>query len=285
MPRHPEDTAHGLIALEVPGQRVVLDTRLGGRAVSWQVAGIELLHRRGPDPVEHGMYPMAPWAGRLRANTVMTDDGAVQLPVTYEPWALHGTVLGRPVRVEEQSMTADTAVAVLVADDHPEWPWPMTVRLHWLLEVNRLTTRIVVEAAQDPFPAVVGWHPWFRRHIEGVPATWRMTSTGMLVRDASALPSVLVEGCPVGPYDDAFLVPTGSADITWPGIVELDIVADGEWFVVFDELEEAVCLEPQSGPPDGLVDHPWAPARIVHPGQPLDHCVTWTFRDLRGDQG
>lgn len=284
MPPHPDAGPSGLITLEVPGHRVVLDPSLGGRAVSWQAAGVELLHRRSGNPVEHGMYAMAPWAGRLRGNEVGTGTRAVALPVTYEPWALHGTVLDRPARIEEHRAAVDAAEVLLVSDHHPEWPWSMTVRMHWILERERLSTRILVEAPSEPFPAVVGWHPWFRRSIDGVPASWSMDASGMLVRDASGLPAELVERVPDGPYDDAFLVPSGSAQVSWPGILTLDIVSSDPWFVVFDELDEAVCLEPQSGPPDGLVNHPWSAARLVQPGQPLVHSVTWSIRDLRADR-
>jgi aldose 1-epimerase len=284
MPPRPDADPAELITLEVAGQRLALDPRLGGRAVSWQVAGIELLHRRGVHPVEHGMYAMAPWAGRIRGNAVDTVHGQAVMPITYEPWALHGTVLGRPAQVEEYHATDSSAMAVLGSDRHPEWPWPMAVRMHWILEQDRLSTRIVVEALGEPFPAVVGWHPWFRRSIDGVPASWSLHAAGMLTRDASALPVAFADQVSLGPHDDAFLVPSASAQISWPGVLSLDIAASDPWFVVFDELDEAMCLEPQSGPPDGLVDHPWAPARLVTPGHPLEHSVTWSIRDLRADR-
>ena len=55
-----------------------------------------------------------------------------------------------------------------------------------------------------------------------------------------------------GPFDDAFRVPDGRATVSWPGALAIDIASDSDWYVVFDELPSFVCVEPQSGPPDGL---------------------------------
>ncbi len=49
-----------------------------------------------------------------------------------------------------------------------------------------------------------------------------------------------------------------------------------EWVVVYDEQAEAVCVEPQTGPPDGLNTHP----RLVTPLEPLEASTTWTWTRL-----
>lgn len=277
------------LVLTAGSQRIVLDPRAGGRATSWQVRGMELLHVQGPHAVEHGMYAMAPWAGRLRGNAVVTDHGAVDLPVTYGAWALHGTVLDRPARVERVYQEGDRAEAVLVSDTHAEWPWPMTVRMRWVLEPERLTTRIEVEAPAEPFPVTVGWHPWFRRRLQDVgpdtDARVTMDAVAMLMRDDSGLPALSADVIPDGPFDDAFLVPSGRARIEWRGEVAIDIESEGRWFVLYDERDECVCLEPQSGPPDGLVGHPWHDVALAKPGAPVAQGVTWWVRDLREDRG
>ena len=276
---------HAALELTAGGQRIVLDVQAGGRAVSWQVHGHELLHSHGAHPVEYGMYAMAPWAGRVRGNAVATNRGQVSLPVTYEAWALHGTVLDRPAWVESTTDVGDRSEAVLVSDRHPQWPWPMTVRTQWVLEPDRLTTTIHVEALESAFPVTVGWHPWFRRRLRDVEARVRLEATGILVRDDEGLPVEIVPGIPDGPFDDAFLVPSGRARIEWPGVVALDIQSDDRWFVLYDERDSCVCLEPQSGPPDGLVAHPWHEVEHVEPGVPYSRSVTWQVRDLQGDRG
>lgn len=277
------------LVLTSGSQRIVLDPRAGGRATSWQVRGVELLHVQGHHAVEHGMYAMAPWAGRLRGNAVATDEGAVGLPATYGAWAIHGTVLDRPARVEQASLDGQRAEVVLVSDTHAEWPWPMTVRMRWVLEPDRLTTWIEVHAPAEPFPVTVGWHPWFRRRLAdagpGADARVTMEAVAMLVRDDSGLPAMSADVIPDGPFDDAFLVPSGHARIEWPSEIAIDIESDGRWFVLFDERDECVCLEPQSGPPDGLVGHPWHEPVLARPGAPVAQAVTWQVRDLREDRG
>ena len=44
--------------------------------------------------------------------------------------------------------------------------------------------------------------------------------------------------------------------LTWPEQLELKVTSRAEWVVVYDEQAEAVCVEPQSGPPNGLNTHP-----------------------------
>jgi galactose mutarotase-like enzyme len=61
--------------------------------------------------------------------------------------------------------------------------------------------------------------------------------------------------------------------ITWPGVLTLQISSDAEFAVVYDELEEAFCVEPQSGPPDGPNTSP----HMVGPGDPLVVSTRWAW--------
>ncbi|CAM5488912.1 Aldose 1-epimerase OS=Streptomyces tendae OX=1932 GN=GUR47_19910 PE=4 SV=1 [Streptomyces tendae] len=49
-----------------------------------------------------------------------------------------------------------------------------------------------------------------------------------------------------------------------------------QWAVVYDEQEAAVCVEPQTGPPNGLNTLP----RLVTPLEPLEATTTWAWRRL-----
>ena len=279
MPEVPE-----LVTLASADMTVVIDPGLGARAVSWRVDGVELLASRSTNPVEHGMYPMAPWAGRLRGNAVMADGHRVDLPITYEPWALHGTVVARAA----SSVAVDEMATGVVAtfDSHPEWPWPMSVGIGWRIDGRVLEADIVVTALESAFPAVVGWHPWFRRRLDrGGPAEWTLAATRRLQRGDDHLPTgdAVAYRPEDGPFDDAFHVPDGRARIAWPGALTIDVASDGDWYVVFDELAEMLCLEPQSGPPDGLtaVGRPpaYGPLRMAEPGTPLTLTTRWTVTE------
>jgi aldose 1-epimerase len=282
MPSHPERTVH----LVVDDVTVVVDLDEGARAVQWTVAGHELLGHYGDAPIEHGMYPMAPWAGRIRGNTVQWNGHENSLPVTHDPWAIHGTALAQPASVLESTQDAQEARLVARIEEHPGWPWPMAVDIEWHLQGRTLTTTITVHALVEPFPAVVGWHPWFRRQLgSGGPLDLSMDASLRLVRGDDHLPTG--EAVPydpaAGPFDDAFRVPDGRATVSWPGALAVDIASDSDWYVVFDELASFVCVEPQSGPPDGLragSGGNWAGPAIASPGSPHVLTTTWTMRDL-----
>jgi aldose 1-epimerase len=64
--------------------------------------------------------------------------------------------------------------------------------------------------------------------------------------------------------------------LTWPGRLELKVTSREQWVVVYDEQEEAVCVEPQSGPPNGLNTTP----RLVTPIEPLEIAATFAWRRL-----
>jgi aldose 1-epimerase len=273
---------------------VVLDIDLarGARATRWRVGDLSLLGTNGTDPAMRGMYPMAPWAGRLRGNALEWAGRHVDLPVTFPPWALHGTTLRQPATVIDSDGGSEWARLVARIEDHPGWPWPMAVDVGWELRGRSLTTTITVHALAEPFPAVAGWHPWFRRQLDrGDPLEWSLDATARLERGADHLPTGrrLAFDPSDGPFDDAFEVPDGRASLRWPGALALDVESDGGWYVVYDEVSACVCVEPQSGPPDGLRDgvfedvsggtRGWSPA-IAAPGRPHSLTTTWTLRPL-----
>ncbi len=274
------------IRLAAGDARVVLDPAQGARATSWQVAGTELLghaHDEGAStPVGHGMYVMAPWAGRLRDSTLRHGGAEHPMPVDGTGWALHGTVLARTWTVDE--VHADRAV--LSVPLTAPWPWAGTVRATWELAPDRLVTTLTVESDGDVFPASVGWHPWFRRRLTGAhgeEVRVEVPGDRMLERGADHLPTGReLAPRPPGPYDDAFPLDSGSVPtITWPGELQLRCRTDCGYVVVFDEQRTAVCLEPQTAPPDG----PNTAPDLVCPGRPLVASATWSWTSAEPDRG
>ena len=262
---------------------VDVDLAEGVRALRWSVAGIELLAAHGSDPVEHGMYPMAPWAGRLRGNRVQWRGAEHELPMTYDAWAIHGTVLRQPATVLEFTQDSDRAILVARVTEHPGWPWPTAVDIGWEVSPASVTTTNTVHALAESFPVVVGWHPWVRRSLAvGGPLEWTVAATGQLEKGSDLLPTgrLLPFDAEAGPFDDAFIVPSGRATVSWSGALAIDIASDCGWYVVFDELPECVCVEPQTGPPDGLHDAYGTPVAISAPDAPVTMATTWSVRDL-----
>ena len=275
--------------LAVGDVRLEIDEELGCRATSWTVGDLSLLSGRSADPVEHGMYPMAPWAGRLRDNAVRWSGLRYDLPASYQQWALHGVVLGAPLEIVDHGSDEGSAWLQARTSRLGAWPWPGHVDVTWHLTTEVLTTTISVVAEDRPFPAVVGWHPWFRRRLgHGGDLRWTLEATGRLERGADHLPTgrVLTADLSDGPFDDAFVVPDGRAVVHWPGALRLDVAANACWYVVFDELPDVACLEPQSGPPDGVNDGYGSPVPIASADQPQQLVTTWTMhREMRADQG
>jgi aldose 1-epimerase len=255
--------------------RVLVDPEAGGRAVSWQVGDLELLGR-GDGPVARtavgwGMFVMAPWAGRLRDNTLRYGGGSYPMPVDGSGWALHGTVLGRAWAVDDaQPDRVELSVPL-----QPPWPWPGTVRATWAVEPGRLEAELVVEAHEAAFPASVGWHPWFRRTLaRGGAVQVDVPGTTMIERGPDHLPTGRVlDPRPPGPYDDAFPLPAGTTTLVWPGALRLECRSDCRYAVLYDEPVGAVCLEPQTAPPDGLNTSP----DLVFPGRPLVARAAWSW--------
>lgn len=279
--------SEGTVRLARGGTALDIDLDRGGRAIAWTVDGLALLRPAADASIDFGMYPMAPWAGRLRGNRVHGDhqhgDGTDghELSANHGPWAIHGTLLD--ARTTPVAADGDEQVDRLVVesrqDPGPRWPWPMRAVVAWEVRSDRVRSRIEVQAVDEPFPAVLGWHPWFARRLErGADAVWEMAADVMAVRGDDHLPTgeLVPANTDAGPFDDAFRVPDGSASIRWPGALSLR-VSSAPWFVVYDEQPDWVCLEPQSGPPDGINDGLGEPITWVTPETPAVLDVTWTI--------
>ena len=267
------DICHSDISIQI-------DEADGGRAVSWRVGEHELLGANGVHPIDYGMYPMAPWAGRIRDNLVSVGGVTHSLPVNFEPWAIHGLVLSERFDV----IVHESDHVVLQREFGPAWPVNGGVRCAWTLDAQGLTTEITSYGEVAEFPAVIGWHPWFTRVLDGVSASWGTDCTELLVRGADALPTGdrrpfdLQES----PFDDVF-VGGHHAEIRWPGVLSLEIENSHPWFVIYDGPQHFICIEPQTGPADGLTDR-HSPVTLVRSDQPLVMRTQWRItREQQAD--
>ena len=108
-------------------------------------------------------------------------------------------------------------------------------------------------------PAQVGWHPWFA-HPDRVTTDFNT----MLRRDPFGITTLEEISPAMPPVDDCFLEPN-----SWPrvhvGATRLEIASDCPYWVRYDAPSGHVCIEPQSGPPDGINTRPY----ILEAGQQL----------------
>ena len=132
-------------------------------------------------------------------------------------------------------------------------------------------------------PVVIGWHPWFRRVLaEGTePVSLAFRAGTMLVRGADGIPTGERVPPTAGPWDDAFTDLAADPVLEWPGQLRLSVASTCSWWVVYSMPEHAICVEPQSGPPDGLGPSLRASARRRDPG-PADDALHALVVDAPG---
>ncbi|MGW2746991.1 aldose epimerase family protein [Streptomyces sp. NPDC001450] len=263
------------ITLTAGDAEVVVRPGNGGRIGGLRIGGVELL-RQGE---RFGCFPMVPWCGRIREGRFLDGATVRQMPLNAPPHAIHGTARDgdwRTARVGAHE-------AVITHDLADPWPHRGRVTHVVTLTEDSLTLTMSVEAYDDSFPAQIGWHPWFHRRLEGedgtVGADVRLdfTPAWQEERGADHLPTGNRVDRKPGPWDDCFGMPGGvDVTLTWPGQLELKVTSREEWVVVYDEQAEAVCVEPQTGPPNGLNTLP----RLVTPLEPLEATTTWSWRRL-----
>jgi aldose 1-epimerase len=260
------------ITLTAGDAEVTLQPGNGGRVDGLRVGGMEVL-RQGE---RFGCFPMVPWCGRIRDGRFL--DGAVvrQMPLNAHPHAIHGTVRDGAWRV---ARTAGDE-AVMTYDLVEPWPYPGRVTQVVHLAEDALTLTMSVETYDTSFPAQIGWHPWFNRNLGGEGAEdvrMDFSPAWQEERGADHLPTGNRIDPRPGPWDDCFGMPGGvDVTLTWPGQLELKVASREEWVVVYDEQKEAVCVEPQTGPPNGLNTAP----RLVTPLEPLEATTIWSWRRL-----
>ncbi len=246
----------------------------GGRWTTLRVAGLDLLGRGGDKLVDWGNYPMAPYAGRIRRGRLVWGGRTHQLPINLPPHAIHGVALDRPWQVLDASPTE----VHLRCDFDNRWPWRGHVVQHVHLDAAGVRASLEVHADDVAMPAWTGYHPWFSRRLaRGEPARLEITSAGVLPRDDDGMPQPEVAAVPAPPWDDVFVDVTWPARVVWDGALALEISSDAAHAVVFDERPGAVCIEPQTAPPNAAE---LGQASTVEPGTPLtmEMQLTWQER-------
>jgi aldose 1-epimerase len=234
--------------IAVGPQKLLCDDPTGG-AIAW------------------GSYPMAPWAGRLRDGRFTSDGTTHQLALNHTDedgtrHAIHGTVFDAEWTVDE--VAADAITLHCPLDAALGWPFAGTARQTIILAADRVSCRLRVDTDGDPFPASIGWHPWFRK-----PDRLTFAPEGMYARDGIGLPGKTLVPPVAGPWDDCFVnqrpVTLHYDRSDHSAVTAVTVTSDCDHWVVYDQPAHATCVEPQSGPPDALNVVPV----LVRPGEPL----------------
>lgn len=256
----------GVTAAEVaPGR--------GGRIAALEVAGWDLLRRDGWTDREWGSFVMAPWVGRLRGARVAWRGSSWTMPATEAPNALQDTVLDVPWAVVGQG----TATVRLETELGPDWPFPGRVVRTLTLHPDRLVDELEVRALDEPFPALVGWHPWFRRRALRL-ADGALSGAVRVQLRAGQRVELDGDGLPTGgivaprdrPVDDVLLDVEDAPVVRWPDGPALTLrCPDATAWILYDGHPDGVCVEPVTGIPDGLNGGALGPPPVTEPGHSI----------------
>lgn len=250
---------------------VVVDPPRGARITSLRVGDTELLAHSG-DALASGCYPMVPWCGRVRRAAFEWRGETKRLEPTDPPHALHG--VGHLLSWEVVDVTAGS-VTMRVRLTDGGWPFD-AVATHVITVTDRTVhCDLTVEAGAEDFPAQVGWHPCFRS-----PSRTVLDFTGMYQRGADGITDGHVGEPTERPWDDCFVEPLSSPTLDVED-VRIEIDSDCSHWVIFDRMPGLVCVEPQSGPPNGF-NLPCggpsnAPYATVSADAPLRRSMSLTF--------
>jgi aldose 1-epimerase len=267
--------ASKLWVIETGDRRATFDLEHGGRLASLQIAGHELIPVEGKDLYHWGSFVLAPWTGRLRDGRFSHAGRDYHLPLTDPPNAIHGLVVDVPWQV-----VGPSTLGVELRDP---WPWRGRIFHSVQLESDRLVSRLELHA-DEPMPAAIGWHPWFRRQLDGPggplgPVLIDVTPGRMYEHGADGLPTGELVAPKPPPWDDCFVELAGPVRLVWPGTersgIELSIESDCQCWVLYDKEPQAICVEPWTAPPDSLnLSRPL----VVRPQNPLTVTMTWRWR-------
>jgi aldose 1-epimerase len=269
---------NNMITLSSDNVEVVVDAEHGSRLASLRFGETEILVQRAQDDsFSWGCYPMAPWAGRTRNGVFEYQGSSVQLPINSAPHAIHGLVHDAVWQVVNTSPTS----ATLRVELDQRWPFAGWVEHHISVDSTSVNLQLTVHAVDrndDPIsmPAQVGWHPWFLRPVQ-LEAEFKT----MYVRDSDGIAGAQrahqqhdlihrqLDDC----FSDAVAAPLLKFD---NGLV-VRLESDCTHWVVYNEPSHAICVEPQSGPPNGLNSEPL----VVSPNHSLSRYFRLTALGYR----
>jgi len=236
-----------------------VDLARGGRITQLSFGGHDLLVAEENDPLRWGSYPMVPFAGRVRHGRFSFRVAEHALPTNLAPHAAHGYgFVGEWRRVDEA--TIEYAFA-------PPWPFVGAARQSFDVSEGRVTCTLEVRAAEEQ-PVMLGWHPWFRRELDdGSQLELDVEPSQMYELDSEMIPTGRLVAPPARPWDNCFVGLERPPRLRWGSTLALEVTSSCDHWVIYDEPEHAICVEPQSGAPDEFNREPLvlvASDRIVH---------------------
>lgn len=250
------------VQLDAGDSSARFDLAAGGRLASLQVDGAELLVEEEANPMGWGSYPMVPWAGRVADGRF--DFGGVthELPITLPPHAIHGTAYVSAWILDDATSNEATMHLDLIE------PWPLGGRVEQRVRLSdsQLHLELEVTATTSSMPAMAGWHPWFRRKIEGCDESVDLAIGRAKVweLDDRAIPTGSLIDPPLRPWDHCFTELEAEPVLRWGNKLQVRLSSNCSQWVIYTP-DHAVCVEPQTSAPDAFNRSP----DVLQPGESL----------------
>jgi len=241
-PLAPGETIH----IAHDGLSVEIAPAAGGRIAQITRDDLEWLvgySAANPASIDWGSFPMLPWAGRIRRGSFDFDGNRYQLSPNLGAHAIHGIAFGLPWHVDTHSPSHVELSLQLPEGEH--WPFGGIARQRIAIARDTLRLALSVTAQARAMPVVIGWHPWLRK-----PDRMGFAPSQCYPRDAEGIATLPLVKPPPRPWDDCFI--NRRPVIVQRGGQTLRLRSDCTHWVMYDEPEDATCIEPQSGPPDAF---------------------------------
>ena len=284
----PENSRLEYVSLACDDYSLDVLPQIGGAVAGLRFRGLHVLRRTPPgtvEPLASSGFPLVPFANRIAhgrfrfgATDVRLDRNA---PEQAHP--LHGQAWRHPWSVESRS---SREIVLTYEHARGQWPWAYAARQVLTLDADGLRVQLeLMNRADEPMPAGLGWHPYFHRTPR---MRLRTKVAHVWLTDQACLPTRLAPGNPFGDWHSAEPLPeerlidhcyggwSGRAELDWPEeALCVRLSADGplRWLHVFvPPAGDFLCLEPVSHMPDAL-NRPEPPEitglRVLAPGETL----------------
>lgn len=252
-----------------------VDPADGGRIVSLRVHGHELLGASEPTPglppeFFSGSFLMAPWAGRTAEGRFNFEGAEYKVPANFGEHAMHGLAFDRAWEKDGNG---------IVLDLDRRWPFGGTLRQEFALTESSLTVTASAANDQRTMPVILGFHPWFRERLDdGSIASYVFEPQTRFVCDETGIPVSTMAGGGDRPWDDSFTDVQRDPLIRWSNGLEVKIKSSGSHWIVCETFPNAFCIEPLTGPVNGLAA---GGAALAAPGLPVRLEMTLHWNSLK----
>ena len=232
--------------LNIDGDQIsiAIDLDQGARLASVQWRDMQFaVPFRGQD-LSWGWFSMVPFAGRIKDGIIKDSEGNnYQLPNNFDP---PHALIGYGAQSSWEDIGGGRQFL--------ELPSPFngaTVTQSYEILDNAIRWSLEYEANGCDLPVTLGFHPWFTREIgKGDSAELLFAANKMFKRGDDYLPTGEIITPTPPPWDDTFMEIKGVPEIIWPGAARLTIECDTSYWMVYNQDEDGICIEPVTAPPD-----------------------------------